>query len=152
MTGSYAFTVMRHLSHGLHLHMWRRFSVTIFNGKGMFTQTLQVPIPHIYIQNWVITVPADVLAPNGARASADTVLTEQWDMFSSKFLQFSMIFFCFGRDDIIQNDRQDFTKSHCLKCYQNMEFWYIMEFKAMYQSTMRNSDHSCTTGVQEITN
>ena len=34
----------------------------------------------------VITVHADVLAPNGARPSAGTVMTTKSDMFSSKFL------------------------------------------------------------------
>ena len=31
--------------------------------------------------NFVITVYVDVLAPNGARPSADTVLNEELDMF-----------------------------------------------------------------------
>ena len=47
----------------------------------------------IYIQdpNFVITVPADVLAPNGARPSPGTVLTENLDMFSFKFRCLLMI-------------------------------------------------------------
>ena len=32
--------------------------------------------------NLVITLPADALAPNGARPSADTMLTEKLGMFS----------------------------------------------------------------------
>ena len=31
--------------------------------------------------NWVITMPADALAPSSARPSAGTVLTEKLDMF-----------------------------------------------------------------------
>ena len=37
------------------------------------------------------TVPADGLAPSGARPSAGTVLTEKFNIFSSKFLRLSMI-------------------------------------------------------------
>ena len=54
--------------------------------------------------NLVITVPADALAPNGARPSAGTVLTEKLAMFSLKFHWLSMIL-CTG--DIIQNDHRN---------------------------------------------
>ena len=49
----------------------------------------------------VITVSADALAPNGARPSAGTVLTEKLDMFSPKFLRLLVIPYNHnGPDDI----------------------------------------------------
>ena len=53
--------------------------------------TLRKLIPSIYIwdQNYVITAPADGLAPSGARSSAGKVLTN-WARCG--FLQFSMAF------------------------------------------------------------
>ena len=82
-------------------------------------RTLKVPIPCMYMQelNSVIIVPADVLAPNGARSSASTVLTKHLDMSSSKFFRLSVIL-CkvFGLDDIIQNGQQDLSKSLAIQC------------------------------------
>ena len=49
---------------------------------------------YIYIQDpdlLIITVLADGLAPNGARPSVGTMLTEKLDMFPFKFLRLSMI-------------------------------------------------------------
>ena len=49
---------------------------------------MPVPYMYIYLYMWasdlVITVPADVQAPNGARPSATTVLTEKSHPYSSK--------------------------------------------------------------------
>ena len=58
-----------------------------------YIRTLKVPIPCMYMQelNSVIIVPADVLAPNGARPSASMVLTKHLDMCSSKFFKLSVI-------------------------------------------------------------
>ena len=41
----------------------------------------------VYIRHWslIINVSANVLAPNGARPSADTVMITKWDMFSFNF-------------------------------------------------------------------
>ena len=42
-------------------------------------QTIQVPVLYVWNANLVITVPenVDVLAPSGARPSADTMLTKK---------------------------------------------------------------------------
>ena len=59
----------------------------------MYKWVNHVRVSPIYIRdlNLIITVSADVLAPNGARPSADTVLTEKWDTLSFKFRWLSMI-------------------------------------------------------------
>ena len=46
----------------------------------------------IHDLNFVITVPVDVLAPNGARPSAGTVLITKSDMSSSRFLWLLIIY------------------------------------------------------------
>ena len=61
----------------------------------------------------IITVPADGLAPNGARPSAGTVLTIKLDVSSYTFLWlwlFQMTFY--QADDIVQNARQILQKPH----------------------------------------
>ena len=63
---------------------------------------------HVYIWelNFVTTVPADVSAPNGARPSAGTMLNEELDKFTSKFIWLSMIAYHFyWYDNIIQTDQ-----------------------------------------------
>ena len=64
---------------------------------------LQVLVQYIYIiyiytyiyyiqdLNFVVTAPADGLAPNGARPSAGTVMNEDWELYSSTFLWSSTI-------------------------------------------------------------
>ena len=52
---------------------------------------------------FVTTAPADVLAPNGARTSAGTVLTEELDTFTSKFLKLSRIpYYLYRHNDTIR--------------------------------------------------
>ena len=69
--------------------------------------------PYIRIQILIITVPADVLAPNGARPSAKTVMTTMIDMiFVPSFFGFQGFRLCLRwSDDIAQNGRQDPAKS-----------------------------------------
>ena len=43
---------------------------------------------HLWDSNYVITVPADALAPSGARTSAGTVLAMKLDMYSPHILNF----------------------------------------------------------------
>ena len=81
----------------------------------------------VYIQhlNLVITVPADVLAPNGARPSAGTVLTENLDMFSFNFTGFW--WFC----DIIM-DQWRLSKSH-----RTSECWYLTQEQSIHGCQLR---------------
>ena len=62
---------------------------------------------------FIITVSADTIAPNRARPSAGTVLTEKLYMFAFKFCWLSMIlcYFC-GPDVVIQNGCWNPAKSH----------------------------------------
>ena len=55
---------------------------------------------YIQVLNWVITMPADALAPEGARSSAGMVLTTKWNTFHSHDFE------C-----IMDNDRWDLKKS-----------------------------------------
>ena len=69
----------------------------------------------VYIQdtNLVITVPADALAPHGARSSAGTVMATQLDVFSTKCVCLEvMLRYLSWPDDVIQNSWQDLEKSH----------------------------------------
>ena len=53
---------------------------------------------NIWDRNLVITVPADVLAPNGARPSAGTVMTTQTDMvFFPRFCGFQLFHVPFSK-------------------------------------------------------
>ena len=57
--------------------------------------------------NHLITVPADVLPPNAARPSADTVMTILVHMFCSKCIWLSMItYHLIGPDDIMKTALQ----------------------------------------------
>ena len=65
---------------------------------------------YIWDPNFVITVPADGLAPNGARPSAGTVMTVTLYMSSSSFHWLSMPLCNFiGPDTVIQNGHRDVT-------------------------------------------
>ena len=57
----------------------------------------------------------DLLAPNGTRPSASTVLTEMFDMFPSKFTWLSMIPYHIWppTNGFIKNCKQDLMESHC---------------------------------------
>ena len=48
---------------------------------------------HVHIRYFVTTAPADVLAPNGARPSAGTMLTIKLDMSSFKLFWWSIVSF-----------------------------------------------------------
>ena len=70
---------------------------------------------YIFIYIWetkfVITVPADVQAPNGAWTSAGTVLIEL-NIFPPKICWLSMILYHFsGSTDVIQKNQRDLEKS-----------------------------------------
>ena len=61
----------------------------------------------------VIAVSADVLADNGARQSAGTVLTIKFDMFSMEFHWFSQFHIGFWwPDDIFENDWRNRMESY----------------------------------------
>ena len=53
--------------------------------------------------NNVITVPADVLGPDGARASADSMMTIQLDILSTYFVKIITILFRYLQADPLQN-------------------------------------------------
>ena len=57
--------------------------------------TLDVLDPYTWKRHLVLTVPADVLTPTGARPLANTVLMTKSGMFSSKFLWSPMILYSF---------------------------------------------------------
>ena len=60
----------------------------------------------------VIIVPADDLAPKGARPSAGTALTTKFNMFSCRYLWLSWLFIYFRwPDDFIQNGQRVLEKS-----------------------------------------
>ena len=51
----------------------------------MYINKLHIPVLYIF-EMIAINMPADVIAPNGARLSAATMLTFQSDVFPGKFL------------------------------------------------------------------
>ena len=51
----------------------------------MYIIKLHIPVLYIF-EMIAINVPADVIAPNGVRLSAGTMLTFQSDVFPGKFL------------------------------------------------------------------
>ena len=53
----------------------------MYASLGLNELTLEVLALYILDSNLVITVPGDALAPNGARASAGTVVIEKLNMF-----------------------------------------------------------------------
>ena len=69
----------------------------------------------VYIRDshLVITVPADGLAPRGARPSAGTAMATQLHTFSTKYHSLEvMLRYLSWPDDVIQNGRRDPEKSH----------------------------------------
>ena len=56
-----------------------------------------------------MTVPADALAPTGARPPAGSVMTVTFDMFSVKFLWISTFSYAILTDDT-KNGRRGLTK------------------------------------------
>ena len=73
------------------------------------TKKVNVSIAGPICPNLVIIVPADALAPNGARPSAGTLLTTKLHKFSVKLLLLLMISNNFS--GAIQNDRWNLGKS-----------------------------------------
>ena len=82
-------------------------------------------VPHIWDPSFVIIAPADDLAPNGARSSAATVLTQttKFNMYSTKFLWVLLIQnhsfswnrkHSFSQNDIIHSGRRDHENSGCI--------------------------------------
>ena len=69
------------------------------------------PHPHIYTgPNLVIIMPADALAPNGARPSAGTVLITKLDMSSCKFISWPVfLYHLCGPHNAIQNSWRNLT-------------------------------------------
>ena len=66
----------------------------------------------VYIQEpkLIITVPADDLAPNGAKPSAGTVVTTDLDTISLSLFGYWSVWIRFSwSDDILQNGRWDLT-------------------------------------------
>ena len=72
--------------------------------------------------NFVIIVPADGLAPNGARPSAVAVLMIKLDMLHFKFLLILVIMrhLCWP-DHVIQNGQLDLTKCNYTLGFDNDE-------------------------------
>ena len=80
----------------------------------------------------IIAVPADVLAPNGARPSAGTVMTGQLNIFLMKFLWLEVFLsYHFWPDDIIQNERRDLGKS---LGSSNVNIWRLVWDRQPYHS------------------
>ena len=63
-------------------------------GDGVLNPWNDGPV-YIYDQKLMITVPADGLAPNAARPSAATVMSEKLDLFSFAFYWLSVVLFPF---------------------------------------------------------
>ena len=61
------------------------------------TSAIQMLVPYMYVQgiSLVITVPADGLAPNGARPSTGTVMTEKLDICWFKSFGFQLFYIAF---------------------------------------------------------
>ena len=81
--------------------------------KHLFINPSSAGPVHIQDPHLVITVPADVLAPHGARTSAGTVIMAHLHIFLMKFLWLEVMpSYCFWQNDVIQNGRKDLKKSH----------------------------------------
>ena len=78
------------LGFDLELKFARYYMQNEVDGTGQVFQLFRC-LPHIY-RGPIIYVPADALAPTGARASTDTVITANFVMYSVKFLCVSGLF------------------------------------------------------------
>ena len=67
---------------------------------------------YIRVTNYVVTAAADAVAPNGATASAGTVLNTQLDIYHTKPYSLCEYLMTFrSPDDFIQNGRRDLKES-----------------------------------------
>ena len=118
--------------------------------------------PHIRSPNFVITVPADVLAPNSIRHSATTGMTRNWDIFTM-WIQLTVQLNTFSvlRHEI-QNGQRDLTRLQekldeakwppFCRWYFQMHFFSIkiFEFKISPKFVLKEPVNNIPTSVQIV--
>ena len=81
---------------------------------------------HIQDPDWVITVPADGLAPDGARPSAGTVMTTEFDMFC-----FFALWRMFCRSDFFLKTNGELSQDNVAAFHYG---WKLSTFIASYKA------------------